>query len=177
MWVDIVLGVVIGGCIIWGFLKGGIREIFGILGIIIGIFGASRLYTRFATVLPISNWAVAKAVSFIIVFVVIALLLYFIGFLIYKLMHLLRVGFLDRILGLVLGAIKGSLLAGVICFFITLFPQGDNIVHNSKIAPIVFKELRILRGLFPRQIQKKLIWRTPRQVALSKLCVILWLLE
>lgn len=163
MWIDIGLIIIIGGCIVWGFIRGGIREIFGILAIIIGIVGASRFYSKFAKLLPISSLPIAKAVSFIIIFVGIALFIVLIGFLVHKLIHFVGLGCLNRILGLVLGAIKGSLLAGIICFFITLFPQGDKVLQKSKVAPMVLRELRILRVLFPKELQQKLRWRTPRE--------------
>lgn len=163
MWIDIGLAIIIMGCIGWGIIKGGIREIFGIIGIIIGILGGARFYIRLATALPIRNWLIAKPISFIILFVVIASSIYLIGFLIYKLMHFIGVGFLDRILGVIFGGIKGSLIAGIICFFIALFPKGENIIQHSKLAPIVFRELRILRAIFPKELRRKIKWRTPRE--------------
>ena len=163
MWLDIVLGIIIGGAILLGAIKGGIRQIFGILGIILGVIGASNFYIKVARFIPIVEWRVAKTIGFIILFFVIALIIYLIGFLIYKLFHIMRVGFLDRALGIILGGIKGTLLAGIICFFITLFPNGNNIARTSRIAPIVVKELQILRTLFPKEFQKRLKWHTPRE--------------
>ena len=163
MWLDIILLVIIVSSIIIDVLRGGIRGIFGLLGIIIGIFGASRIYKSFALSLPIQNPSIARAVSFIILFLVIAVLINLIGLGIRKAAHFLSIGFLDRFLGLILGALKGTLLAGAICFFLNLFPQGQNVIQSSKIAPTIFAELRFFHNLFPKTAQQKLHWRTPRQ--------------
>jgi len=163
MWLDIILVVIIAASIIMNIMRGGIRGIFGLLAIILGIFGASRLYIGLATTLPIQNPQIAHAVSFIVLFLVLVILVNLLGLLVRSSAHFLSLGFLDRFLGLILGALKGTLFAGVICFFLILFPQGRGIVENSKIAPTIFVELQFFRGLFPRSIQKKLHWRTPRQ--------------
>ena len=163
MWFDIILGAVIIGCIVLGAMKGGIREIFGIVGVIMGIVIGTKLYTHLALILPISNPTVAKVVSFIIIFSVISLAMYFIGFLIYSLMHLLKVGVIDRLLGLILGAIKGSLLVGLICLLLSLSQRGNKIVSKSKLAPIVFTELQLLKTILPHEFQHKLKWHTPRE--------------
>ena len=163
LWLDILLIVIIAGFIITGIVRGGIRGIFGLLGIILGIFGASRIYKDFATYLHISNPQIARAVSFIILFLAIVLLANLLGLLLHKATHFIGAGFLDRLLGLILGALKGTLFSYAICFFLILFPQGRNAVEDSKIAPIILTELHLLRNLFPKSIQKKLRWKTPRR--------------
>ncbi len=168
LWLDILLIVIIAGFIIIGIARGGIRGIFGLLGIILGIFGASRIYKGFAIYLHISNPQIARAVSFIILFLVIVILVQLLGLLLRRATHFLGAGFLDRLLGLVLGTLKGTLFAGAICFFLILFPQGRNAVEDSKIAPIILTELHLLRKLFPKNIQKKLRFRTPRQRVVLK---------
>ncbi len=163
MWLDVILLVIIVLSIIIDVLRGGIRGIFGLLGLIIGIFGASRIYKSFAPSLPIQNPSIAHAVSFIILFLVIVAFINLIGLAIHKAAHFLSIGFLDRLLGFILGGLKGTLLAGAICFFLNLFPQGQNVIQNSKIAPAIFAELRFFHNLFPKTARQKLHWRTPRQ--------------
>ncbi|MBI4721753.1 MAG: CvpA family protein [Candidatus Stahlbacteria bacterium] len=161
MWFDIILGAVIMGCMVLGTIKGGIREIFGILGVIMGIFIGTGFYNRLALLLPINNLTVGKVVSFIIIFVLISLAIYFIGFLIYSFLHLIKVGVIDRLIGLILGTING-----LICLLASLSPQGNKIVSKSKIAPIVFTELRLLKHILPQEFQPKLKWHTPREATL-----------
>ncbi|MCK4353573.1 CvpA family protein [candidate division WOR-3 bacterium] len=167
MWLDIIAIIIIIGCVIHSFIKGAIREVFSLGGLIVGIYVGSKFYKLFAEILPISNVKIANVVSFIVLFIITALIINFIGFILRKTLHILRIGFIDKLIGGVLGFIGGTLIVGLICLFLSLFPAGKSAVRHSKIAPIVFKELSWIKGLFPKDIQKKLKWKTKRQTVIK----------
>lgn len=160
MWLDILLVCIIVIGIVFGIINGAIRELFALGGVVAGIYVAGRFYTRLALILHIEN---VRVLSFIIIFIIVAIIVYLVGLLVYQLLNFLKLGGLDKLLGMVFGIIKGSLTAGIICLAVALFPEGKEAVKESKIAPFVFKELYWVKKLFPRQIQDKLKWNTPRE--------------
>jgi len=162
MILDIILGIVIVVCIIGGIKRGAIREIFALGGLITGVFVATKFYKQFAAILHIST-KVANTVAFIIIFIVVVVIINLIGHLISKLINLLGAGFIDRILGGLLGFITGTLIAGLICLFLTAFTTGKQAVEKSKIAPVVFEEISWIRGILPQNIQDRLKWQTKRE--------------
>lgn len=167
MGLDVIIFIIVFASIIYGLIKGALREIFALAGIIVGIIAAAKFFKTFALMLPISNPNVALVVSFIIIFLIIAVAINIIGWLILRTMQLLQAGFVDRLLGVILGFIKGTLISGLICLLLTLFPTGRNIVSNSMLAPVLFQEMLWVKGLLPKDLQKRLKWKTPKEESVS----------
>ena len=162
MILDIILGVVIVGCIIYSFVKGTVRGAFTLGGLFLGIIAGTKFYKPLASLLHLSP-RIANPIAFIIIFIVVAIGISIIGRISGKLLQFLGIGFIDHILGGLLGFITGTIISGLVCLLLTLSPAGERVVNQSKIAPIVFKELSWVRGLFPKSLQNKLRWHTPRQ--------------
>lgn len=156
---DIIFIVIIVASCVYGIVKGAIQEIFGIGGIVAGIITATKTYQSFASIIPLSE-KIANVVSFIIIFVFVAIVIYVIGLIIRKIMYLIRLGFLDRLVGGILGALKGTIIAGLLGLLISLIPGGEKLIANSDIYPPLKRELNLIRGLFPENIKDKLKWKS-----------------
>jgi membrane protein required for colicin V production len=163
MILDIVLAVVILGFFLTGLTRGIVRSMFGLMGIIIGLIVASRFYANFVIATEL-KWQYAKILSFIVVFLIVFLLIYLIGFIIQNLLSSLKLGFLDHILGAALGLLKGSIFAWLICFVMLMFPDGNEKIKQSRIAPFVFKELNWLENFCPLNVKDKLKLDKPNTV-------------
>jgi len=116
---DLVLAVIILLLGLKGILNGFFKELFGLIGIIGGIFIASRIGDSVGVYLNdlIFNFSSPAAVSFLGFLVTLALfwfLMLSIGFIFKKLSALSGLGPLDRLFGFVLGSGKFFLIAAVI---------------------------------------------------------------
>jgi len=160
MWFDILTASLLVIAVIFGIINGAIRELFSLGGVVAGIYFASRFYTKLASILHVEN---VRVISFIIIFVVIAIAVYLVGLLLYQMLHFLKLGGIDRFMGIVLGIVKATLLAGIICLFASLLPDGRKTIEKSKCAPFILKELYYAKQLFPLSIQEKMQWHTPRE--------------
>jgi len=144
-----------------GVINGFFKELFGLVGIIGGIFIASRFGSSVGTYLneAIFNFDNEGAVSFtgfLATLAVFWLLMIFVGFAFKKLSKLSGLGIYDRILGFVFGASKFFLIAAVIAHAMyniaALRPSIDSFMSNSKLFPIFVGAGSVIMKLDPIEI-------------------------
>ena len=151
---------VIGICFIYSFSKGMVREIFSLLGYLMGYVLAMDYYEEFATVLQsmVSQEIMARISDFAIVFTVVKILVgLFIIFIVKIIFGLLgrlirksvegtlAISFLDRIVGGALGVLKGLVIVAIIMFPLGLFSGGyEKVTQGSIIAPYLEKIISLV---------------------------------
>lgn len=144
-----------------GILNGFFKEVFGLIGIIGGIFIASRFGSDVGDYLNdlIFNFDNNGAVSFtgfLITLGVFWLIMIFIGFVFKKLGKLSGLGVYDRILGFVFGASKFFLIAAVIAHAVyniqALRGTVDSMMKNSVLFPILEKSGSVIMKIDPVEI-------------------------
>ena len=132
-----------------------VREIFSLLGYLVGYVLAMDYYEEFATALQsmVSQEIMARISKFAIVFTVVKILVgLFIIFIVKVIFGLLgrlirksvegtlAISFLDRIVGGALGGLKGLVIVAIIMFPLGLFSGGyEKVTQGSIIAPYLEK--------------------------------------
>lgn len=129
--VVIALVVVLG---LKGLMKGFIKELFGLIGIVGGVFVASRMAKDVgdlvAGVFALDNENTILLVGFIVGLILFWIVAYIIGAIIEKVFEASGLGVIDRVLGFLFGAGKIFLLFAIIAYATT----GVKVVHDS-LAP------------------------------------------
>jgi len=157
---DFVIIFIIGICFVYSFSKGMVREIFSLLGYLVGYVLAMDYYEEFATALQsmVSQEIMARISEFTIVFtalkILVALFIIFIVKIIFGLLgRLIRktvegtlaISFLDRIVGGALGGLKGLVIVAIIMFPLGLFSGGyEKVTQGSIIAPYLEKIISLV---------------------------------
>ena len=143
---DIVVGVIVLLLGLKGILNGFFKEIFGLIGIIGGIFVASRVGHHGGTYLndSIFNFSSEAAVSFTGFLVTLALfwlVMVIVGVAFKKLSSLSGLGPVDKILGFIVGSGKFFLIAAVISFAIynikAVRSSLDSALKGSVLFPVL----------------------------------------
>jgi len=123
-----------------GSVNGLIREIFGLLGIIGGVFVASMFASNAAdfiqnTFYQIGNEDLANFAGFLVVLVVFWLFCLVLGNFLAKLVKLSGLSFLDRLGGFLFGALKVFLIFAILVFCVSkidfLNDKLENFAQNS----------------------------------------------
>lgn len=156
--VDGVIAIVILGSTIYSLIKGFIKELFLIVAIVVGVLVATKFYPVARDfLLPwVHNLTISTLIGFFLIFFLIAVLLVIIGNIVSKLVHFLKLGFLDRILGGVLGVLKGILICGIGCMLILAFiPRGEDLLKDSVLAPRILSLTSRIFSLLPRTVWEK----------------------
>jgi membrane protein required for colicin V production len=142
-WLDIVIIVVIVLLGIAGLRQGMIRTVFGIAGLIGGIFLAGRYYDGLAARLFPSGAIWGNIAAYAIILLATLLVAGVIGWLIAKLVNFAALGWLDRVMGFILGVVIGGLLcAAILAIAAKFYPGMEATISQSVIA-------RFLVGGFP----------------------------
>jgi len=102
-----------------GFMQGFIKEAFGLLGLVVGVYFASRLADKAASFidtnfLHLENPSLLKLIGFLAILIVIWLGATILGTVLSKLTSVSGLGFLNRLFGLVLGGGKYFLIFALI---------------------------------------------------------------
>lgn len=103
-----------------GLLRGFIKEAFALIGIVGGVFIASRIAldtgTMVDSIIPMSNNNTVLLVGFVVSLIAIWLIAYILGIILSKIFSLSGLGIFDRVLGFLFGAGKVFLLFSIITY-------------------------------------------------------------
>ncbi len=163
--VIIALVVVLG---LKGLFRGLIKELFGLIGIVGGVFIASRLSKEVGdianSIIPMDNENTILLVGFTVSIVVFWILAYLIGALLAKVFSVSGLGIFDRLFGFMFGSGKIFLLFSIISYAVTQVQIiNDNIqpkLKNSVVFPMLTSTgnyiLKLDTTNFQSQVTKQL---------------------
>jgi membrane protein required for colicin V production len=142
-WLDIVIIVVVALLGFAGLRQGMIRTVFGIAGLIGGIFLAGRYHDELAALLFPSGAIWSNIAAYAIIAIATLVVAGVIGWLLAKLVNFVALGWLDKLVGSILGVVIGCLLcAAILAIVVKYYPGMDATINQSVIA-------RFLVGGFP----------------------------
>ncbi|MFH1253748.1 MAG: CvpA family protein [Candidatus Uhrbacteria bacterium] len=156
--IDIILLVLVGAFVTHGLWFGFIRILGNGIGLIIGSIVASQyvgLAVDYLGFLFNNNVTVASVVLFLLILIIVQRLVGFIFWLVDKifgfLKHLPFVGFVNRLLGGLLGAVEGfAIVAGGIYFMQLIFPAlASSWFSGSQIVSYVSNVIGVIRTMIP----------------------------
>jgi membrane protein required for colicin V production len=119
-----------------GFINGFIKELASLLALILGIWGAikfsaftaARLYDYFDM-----TGQYVGIIAFLVTFVIIVIVIHFIGLLVDKFVDKISLGVLNSLLGLVFGVFKTALILSVIFTILNAFDAKHHFLPKKQI--------------------------------------------
>ena len=139
VWIDVVIIVIVISLIVHGIATGLIRGAFDIAGIICGYIIAVS-YSA-AVRIP-------QILAFLLIFITVIVVFSIAGRIISKIVHITPLGLIDRVLGGLLGLMKGVIICFVLLIAITYMRKDLRILYESQFAsPIVDVGLKASRFL------------------------------
>jgi membrane protein required for colicin V production len=162
---DAILLIFLSGFVFYGLFFGLIRTVGSLVGIVLGVFLASRLYLigfEWIQELFLGHDNLGKVVSFIILFVFINRLIGFGFSLLDKSFNIISIipflKTINRLGGALFGFIEGALILGMILYVAARYAMIGNwfayLLVNSKIAPFLLKFASVLTPLLPEILKK-----------------------
>jgi len=140
-WIDIVIIVLLIFGLARGFINGFIKELASLLALILGIWGAikfstftaGRLYDYFDMTGPYVG-----IIAFMVTFIIIVVIIHFLGLLLDKFVETISLGFLNSLLGLVFGVLKSALILSVIFVVLNAINVRHHFLPEEKIEQSKF---------------------------------------
>jgi membrane protein required for colicin V production len=152
-WIDATIVIILIISMVMGFINGFVKEIASLAALILGIWGAIKFSSFTAAKLYDMFDMTGKyvgIVAFIITFLIIVVVIHFIGLIVDKLMKAVALGFINKLLGIAFGFLKSVLIMSVIFLVLNTIDQHrpflpkDTIERSmlyspiSDIAPAIF---------------------------------------
>lgn len=146
-----------------GLFRGLTKELFGLIGIVGGVFIASRLAKNVGDIanglIPIDNESTRLLVGFVATLILFWIIAYILGVVLEKIFSASGLGIFDRLLGFVFGAGKIFLLFSIIAYATSQVKMiNDNLqpkLQNSIVFPLLTQTGSYIIKLDTSNIQKK----------------------
>jgi len=133
-----------------GLFRGFIKESFALIGIVGGVFVASRLSSEVGEIvhqiIPFDNNNTMMLVGFIVALILFWSVAYFVGITLSKMFSLSGLGIFDKLLGFVFGASKVFLLFSIITFAASSIETFKTKINKNLNNSIVYPILRDTGG-------------------------------
>jgi len=153
-YIDIILVILLLLALIDGFRKGLVTELASLAALILGIWGAVKLSGLTAGFL-VENLNIQSKhiylISFVITFLIIVILVHIVGAIVSKLVKTIKLGFLNRLAGMVFGVLKSALILSVLLVVFDKIDQDVKILpENAKASSRLYQPIRSFApGIFP----------------------------
>jgi len=153
-YLDIVIAAPILYGLIKGFSNGLIKEITGLLGLLIGVYVAinfsSYLHPKFAEVLG-GYEKFIPIISFATLFIVSVMMIKLLGYVLEKLTKSLALGFASKILGAIFGGLK---IVVIFTFLLTIAIEYEFIDKNIEKKSVLIEPLKEISEIITPEINK-----------------------
>lgn len=158
--IDIIISVLLIAGFIGGLRDGIVKQVVGMAGLICGLLIGRECY------MPVGEWMTsafglsvrtAHITAFVLILVIVPLLFNLVGWLISKFLSVIKLGWINRLLGGVVGALKFAIFVGVAIIGIEFFGQSNTIVSKEqKEASVLYSPIHKTTGIFFGHIKQEL---------------------
>lgn len=132
---DIIILVLIAVGVIQGLLKGFLKQLAALVGLIAGLLIARALFGAVAEHLVVAlgtSITIAQILSFILIWVLVPLLCIMVASVLTKALDFIHLGWLNRLLGGLFGAVKVMLLIGLAIHVLEYLDPKSEIISKTK---------------------------------------------
>jgi len=149
-WVDILIVLGLLAAIFWGIKDGLIRTLFGFAGIVLGIFLAGQFAGSLGDRLGfISDAGAAHVVAFAIILLATIIVASILGLILSKLIHKTPVGWLDHLLGGVVGFFLGAFFIAALLAMWTKWIGPADAITGSALGRLLLDKIPFVLSLLP----------------------------
>jgi membrane protein required for colicin V production len=139
------------------FLRGFFREVFSLVGLVAGILLASWNYpmvaVRLAVWMPV---AVSDVVGFLLIALVVMVVCGLVGKLLHRTVKTIGLGFVDRLLGAGFGLLRGALLGVAVLMAAAAFVPDQSLLKNSQLAGYFLAGAHEVSFVVPGDLQARI---------------------
>lgn len=151
---DIVLLAIVGLCAILGFIKGLIRRVGSLVGVVLGVILAFRYGTLAGEYIRpvIRSTQVRSVLAPLFVFLVVLIGVILVASALHRLIHAARLGCLNRLAGAALGAVTAAIPLGALLLLTVAYVPGMRPpIAESPVAVFMMNGSRAFLRLLPEQ--------------------------
>ena len=158
--IDIIFGALLVVGLIMGLVKGLVKQVASLSGLVCGLLVGRAFYMPvggfFVKIFKLSVEA-SHITAFILILILVPLLFSLVGWLLSKLLSAISLGWINRLLGGIVGVLKFALLAGIIITGIEFFDKRDILLpEDQKEDSVLYYPIYDATGIFFDGIKEEL---------------------
>lgn len=150
--IDIVILAIVAWGVLSGLLRGALKQLAGLLGLVVGLLAAKALYAVVAVRIfsqVTDNLTVAQVLAFIAIWVIVPLLFWSVACVLTHALEAVSLGWMNRLLGGLLGGLVHLLLASLLVCVLEYVDGSNRLIDGAdKRESIFYYEIKPLAGLF-----------------------------
>jgi membrane protein required for colicin V production len=156
-WLDWVLALVVFFSVLSGASEGLTKGIIGLASLVVGVAVAAAGYHSFGDTLGsfIHSHELAYGLAFFILFVLVLIVGGLVARMAERLVKTAGIRWLDRLLGLFFGLVRGIVVDAVIVMALLAFAIKPEAVRGSQLAPKVMDGSRAMAALMPPELRRQ----------------------
>jgi membrane protein required for colicin V production len=156
-WLDWILALVVLFSVLSGAGEGLTKGIIGLASLIVGVAVAAGGYHSLGDTLAsfVHSGELAYGIAFFLLFVLVLIVGGLVARAAEKLVKTAGIGWLDRLLGLFFGLLRGIIVDAVIVMALLAFAIKPEAVRKSQLAPRVMRESRAMAALMPPDLRRQ----------------------
>ena len=148
---DLVILIILAFFVFNGFRRGFLREIAGLVGVVIAFILAVRFMNDFSGIISYYlglSPRIAVIVTAVVIFILVLVTFVVLAKIIQKLMEMATLGWINRLFGSLFGLLKGIIIVSILALIISLVPGGQEFDREQresalfdpmrKAGPIIF---------------------------------------
>lgn len=160
-WLDIIFAVIVVASALIGLRQGLIKEVTHFGGAVAGLIIAIRTHEQFSDLLVdwLGEGALLRVVSFFAVFAIVYIAAVVVGWLLSGSLKTLKLRWIDRLLGVVFGTLRGTLIVLLLLVAILLTVQPERParpLRSSAVYGVLSPGVRIIARWMPGRLGRKL---------------------
>ena len=144
--IDIIILVLIGIGVIQGLMKGSIKELATIVGFVAGLLLARALFGTVAEQLAPAlgtSITIAQILAFVLIWVAVPIGCSLLASVLTKALNVVNLGWLNRLAGALLGAVKVMLLVGLGIYVLEYVdPKSEMVSKSTKRASLLYSPMK-----------------------------------
>ena len=144
--IDIIILVLIGVGVIQGLMKGSLKQLAAIVGFVAGLLLARGLFGTVAEYLAPTlktSITIAQILSFILIWVAVPIGCSLLASVLTKALDVINMGWLNRLAGAMLGAVKVMLLVGLGIYVLEYIdPKSEMVSRTTKRASVLYGPMK-----------------------------------
>lgn len=155
-WLDWVLAAIVFFSVLSGSSEGLVRGLVGLASLVIGLAVAAAGYHGLGNALGawIHSQDVAYGVAFFALFILVLIVGAIISAIAAKLVKEAGIRWLDRLLGLAFGLVRGLIACAIVIMVMMAFALAPNALKNSQLRPITMGSVRTMVAMMPSDLRQ-----------------------
>jgi membrane protein required for colicin V production len=156
-WLDWLLALIVFFSVLSGASEGLVRGAIGLASLVVGLAVAAAGYHGLGNALGawIHSQDVAHGVAFLLLFILVLIIGAIISGIAARLVKEAGIRWLDRVLGLAFGLLRGLIADAIVIMAMLAFSLAPEAVTNSKLRPIAMGSVRSMVAMMPSDLRRQ----------------------